>query len=69
MAVEFLSFFWSGCRILKSKVAVTLVRTHLYASMRKIDIFLTLNLLKFGDLSLTLMGQLTTKTITKIFVM
>ena len=27
MAVEFLSFFWSGCRILKSKVAVTLVRT------------------------------------------
>ena len=27
MAVEFLSLFWSGCRILKSKVAVTLVRT------------------------------------------
>ena len=27
VAVEFLSYFWSGCRILKSKVAVTLVRT------------------------------------------
>ena len=27
MAVEFLSFFRSGCRILKPKVAVTLVRT------------------------------------------